>query len=59
MYGEHSYYLTSGVGGGTTGLALAAATGINVMAAVLMAVTVVFTLMLLVRIVRRGARLRR
>ncbi|MEJ2886953.1 hypothetical protein [Actinomycetospora aeridis] len=59
MYGEHSMYLTSGVGGGTTGLALAAATGINAMAAVLMAVTVVFTAMLLVRIVRRGARLRR
>lgn len=59
MYGEHSMYLTSGVGGGTTGLALAAATGINAMAAVLLAVTVVFTTMLLVRIVRRGARLRR
>jgi len=59
MYGEHSMYLTSVVGGGSTGLALAAATGISTMAAMLMAVTVLFTVMLLVRIVRRGARLRR
>ncbi|PVY97283.1 hypothetical protein [Actinomycetospora cinnamomea] len=59
MYGEHSMYLTSVVGGGSTGLALAATTGISAMAAVLMAVTVLFTLMLVVRIVRRGARLRR
>ena len=56
MYGENSMYLTSGVGGGTTGLALAATTGIDVIAAVLMGVTVVFTLMLLIRIVRRGHR---
>lgn len=59
MYGENSMYLTSGVGGGTTGLALAATTGINAIAAVLMAVTVVFTLLLLVRITRRAARPRR
>ncbi|HSK61988.1 MAG TPA: hypothetical protein VNP37_03145 [Actinomycetospora sp.] len=59
MYGEHSMYLTSVVGGGSTGLALAATTGISTMAAMLMAVTVLFTVMLLVRIVRRGARLRR
>ncbi len=56
MYGEHSMYLTSAVGGGTTGFALAAATGINAIAAVLMAVTVLFTLLLVVRIVRRGLR---
>jgi hypothetical protein len=59
MYGEHSMYLTSVVGGGSTGLALAATTGINTMAAMLMAVTVLFTVMLLVRIVRRGARVMR
>jgi hypothetical protein len=59
MYGEHSMYLTSVVGGGSTGLALAATTGISTMAAMLMAVTVLFTVMLLVRIVRRAARLRR
>jgi len=59
MYGEHSMYLTSVVGGGSTGLALAATTGISTIAAVLMAVTVLFTAMLLVRIVRRGHRLRR
>ena len=59
MYGEQSMYLTSGVGGAGTGLALAATTGISAIAAVLTAVTVLFTLMLVVRIARRGARLRR
>lgn len=56
MYAENSAYFSSGVGGGATGLALAASTGISVIATVLIAVTVAFTLLLLVRITRRGLR---
>lgn len=55
MYGE-SLYLTSGVTGGATGMALAATQGVSAIAMVLTAVTIAFTTMLLVRIARRGAR---
>ncbi|WP_433801908.1 hypothetical protein [Actinomycetospora sp. CA-084318] len=55
MYGE-SLYLTSGVTGGATGMALAATQGVSAIAVILTGVTVAFTLMLLVRIARRGAR---
>ncbi|MEJ2867531.1 hypothetical protein WCD74_07120 [Actinomycetospora sp. OC33-EN08] len=55
MYGE-SLYLTSGVTGGAAGMALAATQGISAIAVILTGVTVAFTLMLLVRIARRGAR---
>lgn len=56
MYAENSAYFSSGVGGGAVGVALAAATGVNIIATVLIGVTAVFTLLLLVRITRRGMR---
>ena len=53
MYGE-SLYLTSGVTGGATGMALAATQGVSAIAMILTGVTVAFTLMLLIRIARCG-----
>ena len=56
MYGENSAYLTSGIGGGGAGLALAATTGINTIAAILVVVTMIFSVMLVSRITRRALR---
>jgi len=56
MYAENAASFSSGVAGGTTWAALAAASGINVIATILLVVTAVFTALLLVRLARRGLR---
>ncbi|MGE3287379.1 MAG: hypothetical protein AB7J32_14910 [Pseudonocardia sp.] len=56
VYAENAAYFSSAAAGGTTGMALAALAGINLIATILVVVTALFTAMLCVRLVRRGLR---